>query len=481
MAGNATHLPARLAIGDSTTKWICTPEGGSAKNLTLASLQPAGLQAFATAYSAAVKRPPAPAPVPIPPPPPAPAPAPAPSPVPVDWWTVPGCFLLRFRAALQRQGADGGQGVRSLIDRSTNHVFLTLNQIGQTHEPCQIEISQQCNCTIKTVTKGPIEWKGQPDSTDDSLNSVVNFIQERRKMPLPQSPPPAAPVAAYHAAPAPEVNGRGASASAASNSDGWGGLLAGSIACHRFRRQYVRPHEHALSRTFFQTHKCARCNHQAASAEMLYSCLQCGGESWSECNSCFLASKSSLSATEAPLSNAAQDCTFVRHGASYISQMRQECYTCGLVGNWGVCQPCGDKCHAGHEKSAPSMSHSFYCDCGAKGHGQILTRHNAWYPSIDRTTHRHLSLTCAVLSVPVWVCFCLRFLSVSVPVRVCTGDMNDSGDVVQAKWRCETCPSGQKEICVHCKDRCHAGHNVVRDGVGSFSCACSATGHSCRA
>jgi len=57
-------------------------------------------------------------------------------------------------------------------------------------------------------------------------------------------------------------------------------------------------------------------------------------------------------------------CTFSATGPNYKPQKFYHCYTCGFVGNEGVCQSCANVCHAGHHLSEPTMSNGFYCDCG---------------------------------------------------------------------------------------------------------------------
>lgn len=57
-------------------------------------------------------------------------------------------------------------------------------------------------------------------------------------------------------------------------------------------------------------------------------------------------------------------CTFsVTGNKTFLLQVWYDCFTCNLRSNYGVCQTCANRCHAGHELSPPKFSR-FYCDCG---------------------------------------------------------------------------------------------------------------------
>jgi hypothetical protein len=68
-------------------------------------------------------------------------------------------------------------------------------------------------------------------------------------------------------------------------------------------------------------------------------------------------------------------CTFAFTGKSYHSMYASHCNTCGLSGNYGICDSCAKICHAGHDVVERDHHESFFCDCGneEKGPCKCLT------------------------------------------------------------------------------------------------------------
>jgi hypothetical protein len=59
-------------------------------------------------------------------------------------------------------------------------------------------------------------------------------------------------------------------------------------------------------------------------------------------------------------------CTFHTTGRNFHTQTWYYCMDCGLTGNAGMCEPCKDACHKGHNVQVVRTS-GFYCDCGDRG------------------------------------------------------------------------------------------------------------------
>ena len=57
-------------------------------------------------------------------------------------------------------------------------------------------------------------------------------------------------------------------------------------------------------------------------------------------------------------------CTNQQNGLEYIEQNWRNCFTCDPGENLGVCIPCAEKCHIGHNLGEVRFG-SFFCDCGA--------------------------------------------------------------------------------------------------------------------
>eukprot|EP00003_Mantamonas_plastica_P026083 TRINITY_DN523_c1_g2_i2.p1 TRINITY_DN523_c1_g2~~TRINITY_DN523_c1_g2_i2.p1 ORF type:complete len:454 (+),score=160.64 TRINITY_DN523_c1_g2_i2:48-1364(+) len=64
------------------------------------------------------------------------------------------------------------------------------------------------------------------------------------------------------------------------------------------------------------------------------------------------------------------DCTFLTTGPNHVVQEFYECHTCKYEVDFGVCVPCAESCHKGHDLSK-KMKGTLYCDCGENAHGPL--------------------------------------------------------------------------------------------------------------
>lgn len=57
-------------------------------------------------------------------------------------------------------------------------------------------------------------------------------------------------------------------------------------------------------------------------------------------------------------------CTSKRLGPNTALQHVWGCRTCGIMGEFGICNVCAERCHAGHQLVDRGVWSSFSCDCG---------------------------------------------------------------------------------------------------------------------
>ncbi|OHT07724.1 hypothetical protein TRFO_23999 [Tritrichomonas foetus] len=61
-------------------------------------------------------------------------------------------------------------------------------------------------------------------------------------------------------------------------------------------------------------------------------------------------------------------CSFEKNGKHYITQMKYECLTCGIIDDLCFCSFCAEHCHKDHLIVDNGSLTIMYCDCGCKNH-----------------------------------------------------------------------------------------------------------------